>query len=146
MTDHDAGKRPAPSLLIADDDPVVYTVLASQLGPSFDIVGYVHDTDEAIALAVKHRPDVAIIDIDMPGGGGVRAAREIHVQAPATAVVALSADESDKIVRDVVRAGAVTYIRKGTTAAALTSTLQRSIAAHVAQISELDVEVGSLPA
>ena len=39
MTDHDAGKRPAPSLLIADDDPVVYTVLASQLASSFDIVG-----------------------------------------------------------------------------------------------------------
>ena len=70
----------------------------------------------------------------------------VRLQSPATAIVALSADESDKIVRDVVRAGAVTYIRKGMPAAALTSTLQRSIAAHVAQISELDVEVGSLPA
>ncbi len=81
----------------------------------------------------------------MPGGGGVRAAREIRLQAPATAIVALSADESDKIVRDVVRAGAITYIRKGMPAGALASTLHRSIAAHVEQSRTPDAEMGSLP-
>jgi CheY-like chemotaxis protein len=126
----------APSrVLIADDDPDVRAVLAAQLALSFDIVGTAADTDEAIALAAEHRPDIALVGGDMPGGGGPRATREISAATPATAIVALSADESDRVVRDMLAAGAVTYIRKGVTAEELTALLHESVRAR-AQLSD----------
>jgi CheY-like chemotaxis protein len=76
MTDHlPAGsdgpsERPLPSLLTADDDPVVRSMISTQLTANFDIVAYARDSEEAIARAVEHQPDVAIIDVQMPRGRG----------------------------------------------------------------------------
>jgi len=126
----DSAAASPPRVLIADDDPDVRAVLAAQLALSFDIVGTAADTDEAIALAAEHRPDIALLDVEMPGGGGPRATREIIAATPATAIVALSADESDRVVRDMLAAGAVTYIRKGVTAEQLTALLHESIRAQ----------------
>jgi DNA-binding NarL/FixJ family response regulator len=131
----DSAVASPPRVLIADDDPDVRAVLAAQLALSFDIVGTAADTDEAIALAAEHRPDIALLDVEMPGGGGPRATREIIAATPATAIVALSADESDRVVRDMLAAGAVTYIRKGVTAEQLTALLHESVRAQ-AQMPE----------
>jgi DNA-binding NarL/FixJ family response regulator len=131
----DSAAASPPRVLIADDDPDVRAVLAAQLALSFDIVGTAADTDEAIALAAEHRPDIALLDVEMPGGGGPRATREIIAATPATAIVALSADESDRVVRDMLAAGAVTYIRKGVTAEQLTALLHESVRAQ-AQMPE----------
>jgi DNA-binding NarL/FixJ family response regulator len=131
----DSAAASPPRVLIADDDPDVRAVLAAQLALSFDIVGTAADTDEAIALAAQHRPDIALLDVEMPGGGGPRATREIIAATPATAIVALSADESDRVVRDMLAAGAVTYIRKGVTAEQLTALLHESVRAQ-AQMPE----------
>jgi DNA-binding NarL/FixJ family response regulator len=136
MPDPTAFAPPSPPrVLIADDDPGVRAVLAAQLALSFDIVGTAADTDEAIALAAEHRPDIALLDVEMPGGGGPRATRGIIAATPATAIVALSADESDRVVRDMLAAGAVTYIRKGVTAEQLTALLHESVRAQ-AQMPE----------
>lgn len=127
----DPSRSHLPSLLIADDDPVICSLLTAQLSRSFDVVASAGDAEQAIALAVEHRPDIAIVDMQMPAGGGLRAAREMHALAPATAIVALSADESDGMVRDVIQAGAIAYVRKGVAAHELMTTLRRSIEAHV---------------
>ncbi|MGH2841569.1 MAG: response regulator [Solirubrobacteraceae bacterium] len=119
-----------PSLLIADDDPVVRSMLCAQLGQSFDIVAAARDAEDAIALAHRHQPDAAIIDVQMPMGGGLRATTEMQSCAPRTAIVVLSADESDGSVRDVIAAGATAYVRKGATTDELATTLQRAIDAH----------------
>jgi DNA-binding NarL/FixJ family response regulator len=126
----DPTRPPPPRVLIADDDPDVRAVLAAQLALSFDIVGTAADTNEAIAMAAEHRPDIAILDVEMPGGGGPRATREINAATPATTIVALSADESDRVVRDMLGAGAVAYIRKGVTAEELTALLHESVRAR----------------
>jgi DNA-binding NarL/FixJ family response regulator len=95
-----------PRVLIADDDPDVRAVLSAQLARSgFDVVATAADTDEAIALAGEHHADIAIVDVQMPGGGGVRATQEIRATAPGTAIVALSADESERIVLEMLTAG-----------------------------------------
>lgn len=117
-------------LLIADDDAGVRSALTTLLRVEFDVVAGACDATEAIALAEKHKPDVAIIDVQMPAGGGLRATREIRACAPATAIVALSADESDHVVREMLEAGAMTYVRKGTSAGELSLALNRSIEAH----------------
>jgi DNA-binding NarL/FixJ family response regulator len=119
-----------PSLLIADDDPVVVSLLSTQLAGQFDVVAACYDAEDAIALANRHKPDVAIIDVQMPTGGGMRATREMQTSAPGTAIVVLSADESDGSVREMIAAGAMAYIRKGATTAELSSTLHLAIDAH----------------
>jgi DNA-binding NarL/FixJ family response regulator len=119
-----------PRVLIADDDPDVRAALRAQWTESFDVVATASDTDEAIALAAEHQADLAIVDVQMPGGGGLRATREIRSAAPRTAIVALSSDESERIVLDMLRAGAVTYVRKGVRAAELTALLRESLDAE----------------
>src|SRR3954449_12205354 len=138
-----------PRVLIADDDPDVRAVLgaqlaghfevvapaaraalAAQLAGHFEVVATAGDTDEAIALATDARPDVAIVDVQMPGGGGLRATREIGEATRETAIVALSADESERVVLDMLRAGAVAYVRKGVDADELASLLHEALRAH----------------
>jgi DNA-binding NarL/FixJ family response regulator len=125
-----------PRLLIADDDPVVVAKLRADLAKSFDIVAIAADAEGAVALADEHQPDVAILDVQMPTGGGLHATKEMQVRAPGTAIVVLSADESDSLVRDMIGAGAIAYVRKGAASTELASTLERAIVAH-AQLARL---------
>lgn len=119
-----------PTLLIADDDAVVRSMLSLTLERQFDIVGAARDSDQAIALAQAAHPDVALIDVQMPCGGGLRAIQGISEVSPETATVVLSADAFDPMVRQLIIAGAMTYVRKGITPADLASVLHRSIRAR----------------
>ena len=78
------------------------------------LVGEAGDADQAIELADASRPDVALVDVSMPAGGGPRAAREIIRVSPTTRVIALSAFEDRPTVLEMLRAGAVGYLVKGT--------------------------------
>lgn len=119
-----------PRLLLADDDRLVLSALTAQLRDSFEIVGGAASADEAIELAEWRDPDVALIDVQMPAGGGVQAAIEIRVRAPRVAIVAMSADESEASVREMLDAGAVAYLRKGTSADELSRVLTSAIETH----------------
>jgi two-component system nitrate/nitrite response regulator NarL len=119
-----------PRLLIADDDPVVRSVVSTQVANNFEIVGAAADTSEAIDLAREHHPDAALIDIDMPGGGGLEAVRQISVVSPATCMVILSADEIRDHVIELLIAGAVSYVRKGASGPQIVKTLTDSMKAH----------------
>lgn len=119
-----------PRLVIADDDAVVRSALSGQLGYDFDVLGAACDAQEAIALTTEHQPDVVVLDVEMPGGGGLRATREIQSAAPTTAIVALSADESHERVLEMLKAGAMSYVRKGSPGDELVATLRQSITAH----------------
>jgi DNA-binding NarL/FixJ family response regulator len=122
-------ERQRRTLLIADDDPVVRSMLSMALEDRFRIVAAVEDSDQAIASAKDHRPDAALIDVDMPGGGGPTAVRGIAQASPETAIVVLSADEADSVVRELLQAGAMTYRRKGIPPRELSETLESSIRA-----------------
>jgi diguanylate cyclase (GGDEF)-like protein len=108
-------EEPAVRLLIADDDPSIRLVLAALLAgeQGLELVGKAVDAPEAIELAARRRPDVVLLDFDMPGGGGVAAAVGIREANPTTRIVALSADDSQGAQYDMSRAGAVGYIVKG---------------------------------
>ncbi len=126
--DRSAGAR--LRVLIADDEPFVRSMLYAQLAPHFDVVAAAADAEEAIALARQHRPDAAIVDVEMPAGGGLRATRGIRACSPRTAILVLSSDESEAGVIAMLQAGAVSYFRKGLHAGELASALSESISAH----------------
>jgi DNA-binding NarL/FixJ family response regulator len=122
-----------PRLMIADDDPVVQTMLDMSLGAEFDVIGLAADGEQAVELARASQPDAAIVDVEMPEGGGLRAVRGIHEVAPRTAIVVLSVDESDGVVRELMQAGATSYLRKGVGSEVLADTLMSSIEAHASE-------------
>jgi len=83
-----------PTLLIADDDGVVRSMLPAQLGGDFNVVAVAENAPEAIELADEHQPDAAMIGVEMPGGGAQHAVPQIARRSPETCIVVLSADES----------------------------------------------------
>jgi DNA-binding NarL/FixJ family response regulator len=111
------------NLLIADDDMVCRMALSSQLGPWFHVVAVAESATEAIELAEKHRPDVALIDVQMPGGGAREAVPGIATSSPDTRIVVLSSDESTRVVLELLDAGAIAYMRKGATGEEIAKTL-----------------------
>lgn len=121
-----------PSLLIADDDAVVRATLSAQLADRFDVVAAVASASEAIAAADEHRPDAALIDVDMPEGGARAAVPEIASRSPGTCIVILSGDETRQLVEELLGAGAVAYVRKGISAAEIAETLRAGIEAKAA--------------
>jgi DNA-binding NarL/FixJ family response regulator len=122
------GKRPA--LLIADDDPVTRLLLEQGLVESFEIVAVAADAAAAVDMASATLPDVALVDVEMPLGGGLRAVQGIVDGSPDTAIVVLSGDEAEASVRDLIMAGAVAYRRKGIEFDLLAKSLLAAIAVH----------------
>ena len=118
-----------PSLLIADDDAVVRSTLASQLGGDFDVVAVAKNATEAIELAGQHRPDAALIDVEMPEGGAQQAVPQIASSSPATCMVILSADESSELVVELLSAGAISYVRKGLSGSEISQKLTAALKA-----------------
>jgi DNA-binding NarL/FixJ family response regulator len=101
-------------ILLADDHAVVRQgfrlILASQ--PDMEIVGEAGNGREAVALAEKLHPDVAVIDVAMPELNGIEAARRMGEAAPRTRVLALSMHKDSVYVREILRAGARGYLLK----------------------------------
>jgi CheY-like chemotaxis protein len=110
-----ANAGPALRLMIADDDPVSRLMLGAIIKrePGFEMVGEAVDAIQAVELALRRRPDVVLLDVDMPGGGGARAAVQIREGLPEARIVAISADDSQGTQYDMMRAGAVGFVTKG---------------------------------
>jgi DNA-binding NarL/FixJ family response regulator len=119
-----------PTLVMADDDADVRGVLVEQLRESFDCVGQASDAAEAIAVVAALRPDVVVLDVNMPAGGAARATRQIRLDSPGTAVVILSIDETWEDIIELLNAGAMTYLRKGLDEQKLVLDLKAAIDAH----------------
>lgn len=115
-----------PTLLIADDDPVVCAVLGIQLEAQFQLIATAGSADEAVTLADLHRPDAALVDVEMPGGGALAALRGLATFSPNTCAVVFSAREAadDDELAD---AGAMGYIRKGLSGAQIAAALTAAL-------------------
>jgi EAL domain-containing protein (putative c-di-GMP-specific phosphodiesterase class I)/CheY-like chemotaxis protein len=117
-------------VLVADDDLEMRAVLADVIDsdPSMTLVGLACDALEAVQLARSQDPDVVLLDVNMPGGGGGGAAREIRIMAPNTAIVALTAHEDETSVREMLAAGAASYLVKGASPTEILTALRGSVA------------------
>src|ERR1051326_3301068 len=115
-------------VMLADDSDAVRDALSQIIDAetSLELVAVAKDAQEAIDLAVRHLPDVALIDVRMPAGGGVRATREICRNSSQTTVVALSAADDRTSVLQMLESGALGYLVKGSDIGELIETIKRS--------------------
>ncbi len=105
---------PPIRLLIAEDETVVRYALAQLLGAEEDIevVGEAADGREAVALARQRKPDVVLMDLDMPHMDGITAARTVKEELPECAIVVLTVHSDEDKVFDAIKAGASGYMLK----------------------------------
>ncbi|HEU5011504.1 MAG TPA: response regulator transcription factor [Roseiflexaceae bacterium] len=102
-------------ILIADDHPIVREGLSAilQTQPDFEIVGEAADGPQTVAMAQTHRPDVLLLDLELPGFDGVAALQQIRASMPAAKAIVFTAFDTDERILSAVRAGAQGYLLKG---------------------------------
>lgn len=101
-------------VIIADDHPVVRegTCLLLRQEPDLEVVGEAANGEEAVQLAATLKPDVAIIDVAMPGVDGIEATKRIKTLCPPIPVLILTAYDDDQLVFALLEAGAAGYLLK----------------------------------
>ena len=121
----DNAERPL-RLLIVDDQPLIRRGLAMMLAAEagIEVVGQAADGLDAIEQALASRPDVVVMDLQMPRASGVTATREITARLPATRVVVLTTYDHDELVFEAIRAGAHAYLLKDAPEAEVLETIR----------------------
>src|ERR1017187_5511487 len=104
-------------ILLADGHRILREGLRSLLAqqPDITVVGEASNGEAAVALVRELRPDLVIMDVVMPGMGGISATRQIRAECPDTRVIALSMHSDLRFVSEMVRAGALGYLVKDST-------------------------------
>jgi DNA-binding NarL/FixJ family response regulator len=97
----------------------------SELGDEFEIFGQAYDVDAAVEDIVALCPDVVLLDVHMPGGGGVTVIQEVLKRRPATRFLALSVSDAPEDVIAVVRGGARGYVTKSISPSELAAAVRR---------------------
>jgi DNA-binding NarL/FixJ family response regulator len=151
--------EPATRVFVVDDHPLVRSGVRSELEGRVEVVGTAGDVDEAVAGIRAARPDVVLVDVHMPGGGGAELIRRVlgaasedaaGEAAPVPRFLALSVSDAAEDVISVIRAGARGYLTKTVSGAELAEAIGR-VAAGDAVFSPrlagfvLDAFAGSLP-
>jgi EAL domain-containing protein (putative c-di-GMP-specific phosphodiesterase class I) len=134
------GPRPRHyRVLVAEDSPATRQALVELLEDCEDLhlVAAVGDADQAVAQAAHLQPDVALLDVRMPGGGGLAAARGIQQVSPATRLVAYSAASDRGSVVQMLRSGVRGYLLKGASTDELLEGLRRCGAGETALSAQL---------
>lgn len=101
-------------LLLVDDQPQVRRGLVMRLGlePDVEVVGEAGDAESALELAGRLRPDVVIMDVELPGMDGIDATRSLRTSLPRTAIVMLSLHDDHDTVARAKAAGAAAFVAK----------------------------------
>ncbi|GAB3447295.1 response regulator transcription factor [Phycicoccus ginsengisoli] len=114
-------------LLLADDQALVRGALASLLGlePDMEVVAEVGTGDEVVPAAVASSPDVALIDVEMPGLDGIAATAALHDALPAVRVLIVTTFGRPGFLRRALQAGASGFVVKDTPARQLAEAVRR---------------------
>jgi DNA-binding NarL/FixJ family response regulator len=112
-------------VVLVDDHRLIRSGVRTELGDAVDVVGEAGEVDEAIRVISAEKPDVVLLDVHMPGGGGAEVIRGVHAELPAVRFLALSVSDAAEDVIGVVRAGARGYVTKAIDGPALTDAIVR---------------------
>ena len=119
-----------PRLVLVDDHDVVRAGTRALLDDRFDVVGEADNVDSAIELATEREPDILLLDIRLPGGGGAAVVAEIRKTMPAMCIVAFTVSTSRLDVVTMMNASVDGYLTKSTHGEDLADLLESALAGH----------------
>ena len=114
-----------PRVFLVDDHHLFRSGVRSELGDGVEIVGEASEVDPAIEMIGERAPDVVLVDVHMPAGGGERVIRSVLARHPDVRFLALSVSDAPDDVISVIRAGARGYVTKTISGPELTEAIQR---------------------
>jgi len=117
-------------ILLAEDQAMVRGALAALLAlePDMEIVAEVARGDEVVAAALAAQPDVALLDIEMPGADGLTAAAEVHTKLPTCRILILTTFGRPGYLRRAMESGVVGFLLKDAPATQLAAAIRRAMA------------------
>jgi DNA-binding NarL/FixJ family response regulator len=116
---------PKPSVVIVDDHEIFRAGVRAELEGLVEVLADVGTVEAAVREITERKPDVALLDVHMPGGGGVEVIRQVAEARPAQRFLALSVSDAAEDVIAVVRAGARGYVTKSISGPELAAAVQR---------------------
>jgi DNA-binding NarL/FixJ family response regulator len=119
-----------PRLLLVDDHDVVRVGTRALLDERFDVVGEADNVDSAIELAFEREPDIVLLDVRLPGGGGAAVIGEIRKTMPEMCIVAFTVSTSRLDVVRMMNAGVDGYLTKATHSEDLADLLESALAGN----------------
>jgi DNA-binding NarL/FixJ family response regulator len=115
----------SPRVVLVDDHGLFRSGVRAELGRTVEVVGEADDVAPAISLISEVVPDVVLLDVHLPGGGGQAVVSAIRTTHPTVKFLALSASDAPEDVIAVIRAGARGYVTKTISTAELTDAIRR---------------------
>ncbi|HET8559929.1 MAG TPA: response regulator transcription factor [Marmoricola sp.] len=113
------------TVVIVDDHAMFRAGVRAELGDAVIVVGEAADVDSAVAAVVEQQPEVVLLDVHLPGGGGAEVMRRTTGKAGATRFLALSVSDAAEDVIGTIRAGARGYVTKTITGPELVDAIDR---------------------
>jgi DNA-binding NarL/FixJ family response regulator len=101
-----------PTVLLADDHPLVCTGLKTLLEPAYEVVAMVHDGNDVLGTVARYEPDLVLMDLSLPGQNGLTLTRQLKQENPARKVIVVSMHADRAYVDEAMRAGADGYLLK----------------------------------
>ena len=114
-----------PRVLLVDDHALFRAGVNAEIGTAVDVVGEAGSVEEAVPAILRARPDVVVVDVHLPGGGGLRIIEAVKREQPVVRLLALSVSDSAEDVVAVIRAGARGYVTKTISAEDLVDAINR---------------------
>jgi DNA-binding NarL/FixJ family response regulator len=114
-----------PRVVLVDDHGLFRSGVRAELGRQVEVLGEAGDVQPAIELIESLRPDVVLLDVHLPGGGGQAVVQAVKASAPEVRFLALSASDAPEDVIAVIRAGARGYVTKTISTAELADAIRR---------------------
>lgn len=138
---------PHVRVALADDHEVVRSGLRLVLEAESDIeiVAEAADVDGALRVALGHKPDVLVLDLNMPGGSSLEAIPRIHEVSPATAIVVLTMQEDPAFAREALRSGALGYVLKEAASTELVQAIRLALAGRTYLHPSLGARIAATP-
>jgi len=114
-----------PTVVIVDDHELFRAGVRAELEQLVDVRGAAGTVEKAVAAIVDQKPDVVLLDVHMPGGGGVEVIRQVAERRPAQRFLALSVSDAAEDVIAIIRAGARGYVTKSISGSELAEAIER---------------------
>ncbi|GAB3823523.1 response regulator [Kribbella italica] len=112
-------------VVVIDDHDMFRAGVRSEIGTAVEIVGEGADVDSAVKAIVANEPDVVLLDVHLPGGGGTEVMKQVHQRHPEIKFLALSVSDAAEDVIGVIRAGARGYVTKNISGTELVDAIGR---------------------